>query len=54
MEKLEEHDKKAQCKDKIESLKAKKLQSKMPLQYRSQRQFLVYRKKWLKQEHGRN
>ena len=33
MEKVEEHDKKGQCKNKMESLKAKKLQSEIPLKY---------------------
>ena len=68
MEKVEEHGKKGQCKNKTESLKAKKLQSEIPLKYdeedygwlnaiqipEKQRQCLVYRNKWLKQEHGRN
>ena len=31
MEKVKEHDKKGQCKNKMESLKAKKLQSEIPL-----------------------
>ena len=33
MEKVEEHDKKGQCKNKLESLKAKKLHSEIQLQY---------------------
>ena len=33
MEKVEEYDKKRQCKSKMESLKAKKLQNEIPLQY---------------------
>ena len=59
MEKVEEHDKKGQCKNIMESVKAKKLQSEIPLKYdeedyyRSQRNsvnFLFTETN----EHGRN
>ena len=33
MEKVEEHDRKGQCKNKMESLQTKKLKSQIPLQY---------------------